>query len=98
MIETGPYASGEWMDDGRNNDDIDKCNFQQGLIIRPLRKVGDHVQGRHGDGSKSVVNIDTAEVKPFFAFKVTSTFGTIVIHYQPFAEHLPLAAKTAFQA
>ena len=98
MIETGPYASGEWVDDGRNNDDIAERDLQKGLIIRPLRKVGDHVQDRHGDGSKSVVNIDTAEVKPFFTFKVTSTFGTIVIHDQPFAEHLPLAAKTAFQA
>ena len=68
------------------------------LIVRcPLKYESWNIYAGHGEGGKSVVNIDTAQKETRFAFESYVTVRAIVMHFEPAKEHFPDSTLATLQ-
>ena len=78
LVESGPQASGERMNDGWDQDHRSTPRLRA-FDFRPILKSRPACEGRHRDRGKSVVDINTSE-KKFFAFEVAAAVWAIFVH------------------
>ena len=53
----------------RHNDGISECVPDELMVGRPFKDKGRNIHAGHGEGRKSVVNIEAAQKEPRFAFE-----------------------------
>ena len=73
----------------RRDDGISERVPDELIVGCPLKDEGRNIYTGHGEGRKSIVNIDTAQKEPRFAFESYVTVRAIVMHFEPATEHFP---------
>ena len=81
----------------RRDDGISERVPDELIVGCPLKDEGRNIHTGHGEGRKSVVNIDTAQKEPRFAFESYVTVRAIVMHFEPVPEQFPNSTLATLQ-
>lgn len=81
----------------RRDDGISERVPDELIVGCPFKNEGRNIYTGHGEGRKSVVNIDTAQKEPRFAFESYGTVRAIVMHFEPATEQFPNSTLAALQ-
>ena len=81
----------------RRDDGISERVPDELIIGSPLKDEGRNIHAGHGEGGKSVVNVDTAQKETRFTLERYVAVRAIVMHFEPATEHFPNSTLATLQ-
>lgn len=67
------------------------------MVGCPFKNEGWNIHAGHGEGGKRIVNIDTTQKEPRFAFESYVTVRAMVMHFEPATEQFPNSTLATLQ-